>query len=173
MDTHDRIISHLTANWQVFEATLTDVTFEESTWRLDPEHWSLIEIVCHLVDEETEDFRARVLHTLETPDQPMPQIHPQKWVAERQYQKQNFQAKLREFLEERAKSIEWLRSLEAPDWTSTYRHPEVGPLTAMHFLGNWLAHDYLHIRQINRIKYLFLKAHADESVNFDYAGNWK
>ncbi|MEL7342556.1 MAG: DinB family protein, partial [Bacteroidota bacterium] len=105
MDTHNRIISHLTANWQVFEATLTDVTFEESTWRPDPEHWSLIEIVCHLVDEETEDFRARVRHTLETPDQTMPQIHPQKWVAERQYQKQNFQTKLREFLEERAKSI--------------------------------------------------------------------
>jgi hypothetical protein len=43
-------------------------------------------------------------------------------------------------------------------------------MSARLFLHNWLAHDYLHIRQINRLKFAYLKAHSD--ISLDYAGAW-
>lgn len=171
MTNQSRIIAHLIANWQVFEALLTDVSEEEARWKPDDSQWNILQILCHLVDEEKEDFRTRVKHVLETPDQPIPPIDPQVWVMDRNYADQDFTLKLREFLEERAQSVVWLNGLENPAWENEYHHPKLGSQTTSHYLANWLAHDYLHIRQINRMKYLFLQAQlSDESL--EYAGNW-
>lgn len=171
MTNHSRIIAHLTANWQVFESLLTDVSPEEASWKPDESHWSILEVLCHLIDEEKEDFRTRVKHVLETPNQPLPPIDPQAWVKDRKYAEQDFTLRLREFLEERAHSVVWLNGLQKPAWKNTVQHPTLGPQTASHFLANWLAHDYLHIRQINRMKFLYLRANlSDESL--EYAGNW-
>lgn len=171
MTNHSRIIAHLTANWQVFESLLTDVSSEEASWKPDDSHWSILQILCHLVDEEKEDFRTRVQHVLETPDQPIPPIDPQAWVTDRKYSDQDFTMKLREFLEERAQSVVWLNGLENPAWENTYEHPKLGAQSASHYLANWLAHDYLHIRQINRMKYLYLRANLS-GESLEYAGNW-
>jgi hypothetical protein len=43
-------------------------------------------------------------------------------------------------------------------------------MTARSFLTNWLAHDYLHLRQILRIKHHYLKTESGESLS--YAGAW-
>jgi hypothetical protein len=55
-------------------------------------------------------------------------------------------------------------------WHNTHIHPQLGTVTASMFLSNWLAHDYLHIRQINELKYLYFKQKTDESL--EYVGNW-
>ena len=47
---------------------------------------------------------------------------------------------------------------------------KMGPLSARFFLENWLAHDFLHMRQINRRKYEYLRAHVGNAL--DYAGDW-
>jgi hypothetical protein len=49
-------------------------------------------------------------------------------------------------------------------------HPELGMLRAKIFLANWLAHDYLHIRQIIRYQFEYLKVKTE--VDLNYAGNW-
>lgn len=171
MTDHSRIIDHLTANWQVFESLLTDVSPQEASWKPDKSQWSILQILCHLIDEEREDFRTRVKHVLETPDQPIPPIDPQGWVMDRNYADQDFTLKLRELLEERAQSVVWLNSLENPVWDNTFQHPTLGAQSASHYLANWLAHDYLHIRQINRMKYLYLRANLS-GESLEYAGNW-
>ena len=38
------------------------------------------------------------------------------------------------------------------------------------FSPNWLAHDYLHIRQIIRLKFAYLQQLSKEDLS--YAGNW-
>jgi len=43
-------------------------------------------------------------------------------------------------------------------------------MTASMFFSNWLAHDYLHIRQITRLKYDYLKQLTNEDLS--YAGTW-
>ena len=167
------IIDQMDHHQAVFAGLLQNIPTAKQAWKPDTEQWSLLEIVCHLHDIEGEDFRIRVQYVLEDPQKMLPSIHPTTWPVERNYLGQNFEQKVAGFLVERRKSINWLRSLPQPNWDNTYQHPDYGPMSAALFLANWLAHDQLHIRQINRIKYLFLKAHADDSVNFDYAGNWK
>jgi hypothetical protein len=150
---------------------LSNVAEDENRWKPAPEKWSLLEVVCHLYDEERENFRARLKHTLEHPELPLPATDPVGWVLSRGYAGQNYSEKVQAFLDERAQSIEWLRSLENPKWKNAYQHPTHGALSAEFFLANWLAHDYLHLRQIVSLKYHYLTA-ANISTRFDYAGEW-
>lgn len=139
-------------------------------WRPSPEKWNLLEILCHLVDEEKEDFRLRLKLVLEDPSRVPPSIDPVGWVKSREYDQQNFSEKMKEFESERASSIEWLNDLKNPAWDNTYMHPQLGPMSGKLYLNNWLAHDYLHIRQILATKHSYLRWMSDESLS--YAGDW-
>jgi hypothetical protein len=79
---------------------------------------------------------------------------------------------LNNFLIEREKSIEWLKNLTSPDWKATYSHPKLGEISAEKLLANWLAHDYLHIRQISYLLWSYLAKKAVPTIKLDYAGNW-
>jgi hypothetical protein len=165
-----KIIGELSRNRQVFSDLLAEVAKEQVLWKSHPEKWCLLEIVCHLYDEEREDFRARLKHVLETPNNPLPSINPVGWVTERKYLQQDYQEKLKGFLEERKNSIAWLQSLSNPPWYNAYMHPKFGAMTAKMFLTNWVAHDYLHFRQITKLKYDYLAQISGETL--DYAGAW-
>lgn len=165
-----QIIHQLAANAAVFRSLLEGVSEAQYRWKPAPEKWCLLEVICHLCDEEREDFRARVGHVLEHPDAPMPPIDPVGWVQQRAYREQDYEQKLREFLAERRASVQWLQQLEVPAWDNVYQHPRFGAMSAFFFLRNWLAHDYLHFRQITRLKYQYLEAHSDDPL--DYAGGW-
>ena len=164
------VIAELEKNKKVFVETLSKVTDELILWKNNPKDWSLLEIVCHLVDEEVLDFRARVVHTLKNPEQPLIPIDPIAWITMHDYAGQDFHQKLGEWENERDASIKILKENLDGDWQSKIDHPERGEITAYSFLCNWLAHDYHHIRQINRIKYNFLKNTSGDSLS--YAGNW-
>ncbi|MGE0637603.1 MAG: DinB family protein [Bacteroidia bacterium] len=166
----DFIIKKLQANAETFKSLFAGLNKEEYLWKPQPEKWCLLEIACHLYDEEREDFKARLKHTLENPENKMPSIDPAGWVASRKYIEQDFEKTVNNFLDERNNSLSWLYSLENPNWKNTYQHPKFGEFTAGMFLDNWLAHDYLHIRQITATKYAFLKSHSKERM--DYAGEW-
>jgi hypothetical protein len=163
------VINGLAANAAVFKALLSGVPKETYMWRPAPEKWCLLDIACHLYDEEREDFGARTKQALLDPNGPWVKIDPVAWVTERKYAEQDYEKKVAEFLAEREKSVQWLRSLGNADWSSALNHPKVGPLKAELFLTNWLAHDYLHFRQITRTKYLYLKSQSGD-IPLDYAG---
>lgn len=164
------VIADLERNKEVFRSLLSGLPEEIYLWKPSPEKWCLLEVICHLYDEEREDFRARTELVLETPEKPMPRINPQDWVTEREYMLKNYETMLSKFTEERERSVEWLRSLKNPKWDNCYMHPDRGALPATLFFKNWLAHDYHHIRQINRIKYEYLQYNSE--VPLDYAGEW-
>lgn len=164
------ITQQLAGNQKIFDALLSDTPETLYRWRPAPDKWSLLEILCHLYDEECEDFRARVHHVLEHPDQPMPPFDPVGWVTDRHYAAQDFNERLDAFLTTRSQSVRWLQSLSDPNWDNVYEHPSLGPLSAKLFLANWLAHDYLHIRQINRVKYEYFREQS--GLDLSYAGTW-
>jgi len=168
---HSHIVSQLDANLQTFAGLLSTSDPDEITWRQAEKKWCLLEIACHLYDEEREDFRARLKHTLETPQEKLPSIDPEGWVASRKYMEQDFNKKVSGFLSEREQSVGWLKDLKGPSWKSAHHHHKFGPLSAEMFLANWLAHDYLHIRQIIRLRYHYLQ-HAANEVTLRYAGEW-
>ena len=77
---------------------------------------------------------------------------------------------LEKFITERESSINWLETLKNANWENSFDHPKLGAMTAKYFLNNWLAHDYLHIRQIIKLKFDYLNNRFNE--NLDYAGIW-
>ncbi|MCG8310182.1 MAG: DinB family protein [Cytophagales bacterium] len=168
---HFRIIELLNSNKGVFAHLFAGKGEKEYLWKPEPEKWCLLEIACHLLDEEREDFRMRVRTTLENPGKLPPSIDPVGWAKTRKYMQQDYEKMIGKFLEERSRSVAWLKSLKKPAWTNSYIHPDLGSLSSEHFLANWLAHDHMHIRQINRLQYQYLKSMAG-GINLSYAGNW-
>ncbi|MER3373431.1 MAG: DinB family protein [Allomuricauda sp.] len=166
----EAVIVELERNRKVFNTTLTDMPQPLINWKNNPKDWSLLEIICHLVDEEKEDFRARINRAFQYPGKPLKPIDPAGWVKSRNYKEQDFEKKLQQFDKERQISIAWLKTTADLNWDNSVLHPEYGAMPAHSFLYNWLAHDYHHIRQINGIKYHFLKKNSGDSL--EYAGNW-
>ena len=165
------VIEQLAKNKSVFQELLKDKNEELVLWKQAPEKWCLLEIACHLLDEEIYDFRFRTQWVLEKPNQTPPPIDPIGWVTNHDYINQNYSTMVNKFLEERERSLLWFHSLNNPNWNLSFEHSKLGKLTVKHFLTNWLAHDYLHIKQILKLKYDYLKYKSGE--NLYYAGIWK
>ena len=171
MDELSFVKDALQSNKLVFKSLLRGASPALQDFREGPEKWSLKEIVCHLLDEEREDFRFRLQSVLNDPEQPFTPIDPVGWVASRNYSAADYNQKVQQFLEERTHSIKYVESLsnDSP-FSNTYQHPVIGPMSGSFILNNWLAHDYLHIRQIIRVKYAFFGCLSSTSLN--YAGEW-
>ncbi len=154
--------------WQ-FTKGISD---EQARWKPSAEAWSILEVICHLADEEREDFRARLRVILaDDPDQKWQPIDPEGWVEERNYNEGDLPAAIDEFLEEREASLAWLGSLTQPNWQTSYLAPW-GEITAGDMLTAWVAHDLLHLRQLVELHYHYL---AQQSKPFSprYAGIWQ
>jgi hypothetical protein len=165
-----KIAIELAHNKEVFRSLLHGVEKEQYLWKPAADKWCLLEVVCHLYDEECEDFRARVQQILHNPDHALAPIDPEGWVIDRKYLSKDYDHVLHAFLVERGRSVNYLNALVTPMWGNTNMHPVLGPVNASLLLSNWLAHDYLHIRQINELKYLYFCSRTDEPLT--YAGNW-
>lgn len=167
---HQYIINELARNKHVFKQMLSGLDEAAILFRVQPDKWCPLEIICHLYDEERDDFRTRVRHVLEIPQLPMTSIDPPGWVSAHKYMEQDFEEMLYKFLAERDASIKWLNGLESPEWDNEYNHPKLGALTAEMLLANWLAHDYLHIRQLTGNRHAYLADLSGQEIS--YAGSW-
>ena len=167
----DYFINRFSKNRPVFEGLVRGLSLEQAKWKPSPDKWSILEVVNHLYDEEREDFRQRVELVLSDPTQPWPPIDPRTWVTSRAYNDREVDLSLDNFFSEREKSLLWLRSLADPNWQNSNTGPN-GILTAGDLLASWLAHDYLHIRQISRLHWQYVGAIADP-YQTAYGGPWK
>lgn len=152
-------------------ALLAGLPPDDLRWRPKRKQWSILEIVNHLTDIEVDDMRTRLRLTLEDPEQDWPPIDPQTWAVERRYQDRDFDASLQAFIAERRRSINYLRGLDAPDWTTTHSHPKFGSMRAGDLLAAWSAHDVLHTRQIVKRLFQFTVRDAP-GFTTEYAGTW-
>jgi hypothetical protein len=112
-----------------------------------PAEWAPVEILCHLRDEETEDFGARVRVVAEGGGQFTP-IDPERWAVERRYLEADGPAALAAFRERRAASLAYLAGLAPARLTGVVTHPRAGPLSGLDLLAAWVAHDRLHLAQL-------------------------
>lgn len=170
----DRLIARMEYTPQAIAALVRNLTDEEFRYKPAFGAWSICEILCHLADEETDDFRLRLKLMMEDPAAPWPKNDPEGWAVQRNYNAQDPHAALARFSKERAATIAWLRSLKDPSWNTAYLHPNFGPVHAGVLMVGWPAHDALHIRQI--AKRLFELAERDglpEGFGTKYAGEWK
>ena len=163
-------VEQLRYQGQAITVLTAGLTEEEARFKPDPESWSILEVLNHLVDEEVLDFRRHLGHTLFTPDERWPEIDPEGWVNETHYNESQLAETLQKFKSEREKSIAWLLGLSTPDWDASVSMPW-GSLSAGDILASWLAHDLLHLRQIIALRY-HLTASQCQPYEVTYAGKW-
>ena len=164
------LISRLETNLAVLNAQLNNRQSKEFYFTPNPESWSMIQVLSHLVDEEIHDFRARLFSVVEDPSQPLTPFDPLATMANKNFVDEDFNELLDQLMDERLKSVAMLNALDDSDWDKAFIHPEKGALPARFFLTNWVAHDYIHIQQLNRLAYQFL---ANRGEVLDYAGNFR
>lgn len=146
------------------------ISAEQARWKPDDESWSILEVVNHLYDEEREDFRVRLKHILDQTEGMPPSIDPQGWVTSRQYNEREFAASVQNFMQERAASLTWLRSLSSPNWDAAIKL-SIGSLSAGDMFTSWVAHDLLHMRQLIELRYAYLQQEV-APYQIGYAGDW-
>jgi DinB family protein len=131
----------------VLGALLKDL--DPAAWRARPAptEWALVEIVCHLRDEEVEDFGARLRVVLVGGPSFVP-IDPERWAVERRYLEDDGPRTLAIFLERRAASLDSLVAIEPPRLTATVAHRRTGGLSGLDILAAWVEHDRLHLTQL-------------------------
>lgn len=143
---------------------------EEARKKLDPQNWSALEVINHLIDEEIDDFRRHLVHILYTPEEQWPEINPPAWVTERKYNERLIDESLNQFAMEREKSITLLDNLDQPDWDRSVSL-QWGFLSAGDILASWVGHDLLHLRQLISLCYK-MTASSAHPYSVMYAGDW-
>ncbi|HVZ41905.1 MAG TPA: DinB family protein [Candidatus Kapabacteria bacterium] len=169
IDLHE-FESKFRENVQAVTTLVGSLTEAQMRWQPAEGTWSLLMVLCHLADEERDDFRIRVDLTLHHPDTAWPPADPEAWVRERGYSERAPAAALADFLAEREISLAWIAGLANPNWENVYHHPR-RDITAGDLMASWLAHDYLHLRQIVKLLYDFNVQHT-QPYDTGYAGAW-
>ena len=132
----------------VLDGLLGDL--DPSDWRARPvaREWAPIEIICHLRDEEVEDFGARIRVALEGGSRFTP-IDPERWAEERRYRDADPREALAAFRERREASLGFLASVPPDRLTAAVEHPRLRRLSGLDLLVAWVAHDRLHLAQLS------------------------
>ena len=165
------VLSQMQANARRINALVEGVSPEQARWKPDPETWSILEVLCHLHDEEREDFRVRLELILHPSGAEWPPIDPRGWVSARAYNQGSLEETLQGFTGEREKSLGWLRGLTNPDWDKSESAPWGSTISAGDMLASWAGHDLLHMRQLVEL----LRASSVQQTSpyrSDYAGEW-
>ena len=164
-------IARLESNMGVIQALFQSVPLDQARWKPSADKWSLLEVMNHLVDEEVEDFGKRLRLLLEDPAKDWPPIDPPRWAVERQYNSRQPEESLAGFIRARKESVDWLKGLPPQDWEGAKVHPRLGGMRAGDLLHSWVAHDFIHIRQMTRLHYEYLTVKKG-SYSLEYAGKW-
>ena len=164
------LYQELVQSTEVIRVLLDRVSQEDAHLKPNEESWSVLEVICHLYDEEQEDFREHLDFILHRQKENWHNIDPQGWVIERKYNEQDLDEMKDKFFAERAKSLEWLKTLGNSDWKTTYR-TEYRLLSAGDMFCSWIAHDNLHIRQLVELRRLLVEKITQPYI-IEYAGEW-
>ena len=164
------LYEELEHNTEMIRALLAGINQVESQIRPDAKSWSILEVVCHLYDEEREDFREHVDFILHRQNEEWHSIDPQSWVTERKYNEQDMYEMSEKFFSERRKSLEWLTEISNSDWETSYTS-QYGSVSAGEMFCCWVAHDNLHVRQLTELRRNWIER-ITQPYDIQYAGDW-
>jgi hypothetical protein len=164
------LMREMAENPKRIKALVAGVTKAEARYKPSIKTWSILEVVNHLYDEERFDFRVKLDIILNRPEQDWPPIAPKLWVTTHKYNTRDLQTSLDDYLRERRRSLRWLRSLGKVDWNASYSRDR-RTMRAGDMFAAWVAHDGLHIRQLNELHRLLVER-AAKPYRLGYAGEW-
>lgn len=147
--------TQLIANLEQTPATLVGLTSALTDaalgFRAGSDEWSIREILAHLVDDEMFVMRTRLERIMKEERPTLASHDEKKWYRHRNTARDMVSDLLSDFAIQRAASLNIFALLRDEEWTRTAFHPEYGHFTAEEWLGNWVEHDLVHIRQIEQI----------------------
>ena len=129
------------------DVLLSDV--DDAVWhaRPAPSEWSPVEIICHLRDEESEDFGARVRVVADGGASFVP-IDPERWAVERDYLKDEPRAALSALKQRRRDNLAYLVLVDPARLTHVVDQPRLGKMSGLDLMAAWVTHDRLHLAQL-------------------------
>jgi hypothetical protein len=166
----ETLYKELVNSTEMIRALLAGLSQAESRLKPNPESWSILELLCHLFDEEREDFRGHLGFILHQENKKWHKIDSDNWVTTRKYNGQNFGEMREKFFAERRKSLEWLKEISKENWVITYT-TEYRTMSAGDMLASWIAHDNLAIRQLVELRRTRIEK-ITRPFNIAYAGDW-
>jgi hypothetical protein len=131
----------------LLDAMLADLDEAMARNRPAADEWAPIEILCHLRDEETEDFGARLRAVLEG-DREFAPIDPEGWVQARRYREAGLGEVLADLRRRRGASLALLASIRPERLSNALPHRSLGELSGLDLVVAWAAHDRLHVAQL-------------------------
>jgi hypothetical protein len=131
----------------LLEAVVGGLDGESWRARPVPGEWAPVEIVCHLRDEEAEDFGARVRSVLGGTLR-VPAVDPEGWAVGRRYLEADPGDALAAFRAHRAASLTMLAAADPRALAGSVETPSGRRLTGHDLLVAWVTHDRLHLGQL-------------------------
>jgi hypothetical protein len=123
----ETLYQELKNSTETIRTLLAGISQEEARVKPTPETWSLLEVTCHLYDEECEDFREHLDFILHRQNETWHTIRPTEWVVERKYNEQNFEEmRGKFFLERKVWHHDCGRYVRILDRARQFAHPPTG-----------------------------------------------
>ena len=166
----ESLYQELVKSTEMIRSLLDGINQEEARYKPNRGVWSTLEVICHLYDEEREDFREHLDFILHRQNEEWHGIDPQGWVKSRKYNEQDFKTIKAKFFRERIKSLTWLNTLKNANWKITYKS-KWGVISAGDMFASWVAHDNLHIRQLVELRWARIEK-ITKPHKIQYAGDW-
>ena len=150
MQNTDYLTDALRATPTVLEALLHGCTQEQAqTARGGDEGWSVVEVVCHLRDNEERALERMRLMRDET-DPFIAAYDQEQWARERNYAADNLREALAAFVRLRTSHVAELSALTPAEWERTGQHQERGRITISSQTLRAVCHDTIHAAQLAR-----------------------
>ena len=149
-DTYSYLVDALRAMPIVFQASLQGCTQEQAqALRGGDDGWSVLEVLCHLRDNE-ERVLERMRLMRDEVDPFIAAYDQEQWARERTYTADNLREALETFVRLRAIHIAELVALTLADWERTGQHEERGRITIGIQTMRVVCHDAIHAAQLAR-----------------------
>ena len=122
----------------------------DEDWKQRPgaQDLSVLELLNHLLDVETEINAPRIELVLSAENPFIAGIDSDPWIVEREYQTTRTPQVISDFAVQRQSSIDKLAALSEEEWMRPARHSFFGPTTLLELVRFIALHDIDHIRQV-------------------------
>jgi HAD superfamily hydrolase (TIGR01549 family) len=114
----------------------------------DPNEWSIMQVVCHLLESEQAVQFPRLKRILMEANPFLVAPHPPPGPREAVLCDDDGLQAAHRFAQRRSETIEWLRTLRPDDWQRPARHSIFGLTTLLEMAHFTAQHDRLHLNQI-------------------------
>lgn len=116
--------------------------------RLDPERFTLREVLAHLADWEP-IFRARIQQGVSQPGSSLVAYDEDERAHSHRYAELSVEGSLRQWTAEREKTVALVASILREDFEHVVLHPERGPMSVADLAGFIPNHDLYHLEQVS------------------------